>query len=84
MRAAPSGCRLRVCFRPFAVCNRRKSSGIDRGYADSVVVHEYGVSNAYSIISGIDLGDLLASTILGLNNWYNAEQRANRYFGLYA
>ena len=43
--AAPSGCRLRVCFRPFAVCNRRKSSGIDRGYADSVVVHEYVPEN---------------------------------------
>lgn len=43
--AAPSGRHRRVCFRPFAVCNRRKSSGIDRGYADSVVVHEYVPEN---------------------------------------
>lgn len=43
--AAPSGCRRRVCFRPFAVCNRRKSSRIDRGYADSVILYEYVPEN---------------------------------------
>ena len=43
--AAPSGCRRRVYFRPFAVCNRRKSSRIDRGYADSVIIYEYVPEN---------------------------------------
>ena len=43
--AVPTGYRRRICFRPFAVCNRRKPSGIDRGYADSVIVHEYVPEN---------------------------------------
>ena len=43
--AEPSGYRRRVRLSPFAICNRRKSFGIDRGYADSVVVHEYVPKN---------------------------------------
>lgn len=43
--AATSGDRRRVCPRPFAVRNRRKPSGVDRGYADPVVVHEYVPEN---------------------------------------
>lgn len=45
--AATSGDRRRVCPRPFAVRNRRKPSGVDRGYADPVVVHEYVPENNY-------------------------------------
>ena len=41
--AAVSGYRRRP--RPFAVRSRRKSSGVDRGYADPVVVHEYVSEN---------------------------------------
>ena len=40
-----SGDRLRVRFSPFAICNRGNLSGIDRGYADPVIVHEYVPEN---------------------------------------
>ena len=43
--AATSGDRLRVRFSPFAICNRGNLSGIDRGYADPVIVHEYVPEN---------------------------------------
>ena len=43
--AAASGYRRHFCFRPFAVRSRRKPSGVDRGYADPVVVHEYVSEN---------------------------------------
>ena len=43
--AVPTGYRRRICFRPFAVCDGRQTSGIDRGYADSVIVHEYVPEN---------------------------------------
>ena len=35
----------RVRFSPFAICNRGNLSGIDRGYADPVIVHEYVPEN---------------------------------------
>ena len=41
--AEVSGYRRRP--RPFAVRSRRKSSGVERGYADPVVVHEYVSEN---------------------------------------
>ena len=40
MRRAASGGGRCVRFRPFAIRDRRKSSGVDRGYADPVVVDE--------------------------------------------
>ena len=43
--AATSGDRLRARFSPFAICNRGNLSGIDRGYADPVIVHEYVPEN---------------------------------------
>ena len=43
--AATSGDRLRVRFSPFAICNRGNLSGIDRGYANPVIVHEYVPEN---------------------------------------
>ncbi len=53
-----------------------------------LVLRGYGLLTSFSLdaidaillLAGVDLKGLLESTILGMNDWYRAEERAQKYF----